>query len=161
MPREGTPGRESYECFTVFGVETIWPFSQHRKTVPIRGFYGAKRNGRQGCQRWVVMSVKRRKRGGRTIPTQPDGFPKRLGRRETFDSSVSRGATFRVHAVRKHVTMNPGAAEYGYSLKRVMGGRHRSNASLIVSPGTSQDASCEHDLAESSIKLHERNCPRY
>lgn len=79
-----------------------------------------------------VSEVRSPRSRGKRTPSELDAVePKRFGRRETFGSSVSVGATLRVTSVSRNRIRNdePGRGGVRVLVDRVLGGSHRSDAS--------------------------------
>lgn len=131
LSREGTSDRETFGRFTALGNETVWPLSPHRAPHynAEKKCTGRSESGDRGVRGWspkqssqyLVFRSCPFPKGGilrGKYPLRNQGDPlKRFECRETFDSSVSMGATCRVHAPK--VTSDddePGAGECEYSL---------------------------------------------
>jgi len=100
---------------------------------------------------------------GEKIPYEAYGDPlKRFGRRETSDSSVSMGATCRIHAleVTLQMTMNREQASIGYSLAECwvadIDWTHLDREPQQVARRTTG-----HDLAQTKSSFRKRISPQY
>jgi len=129
LSREGTLGREIFERVTVLEVEAILAAVSESRSGKHRDVARRERRDR-GVRGWSPQEAKANAGlSWRTNnPTKPGDPPKRFGRRETLDSSVLVGATHRVHAGRK-LWRWTGSGRVWVLVSRVLGGRHRSDAS--------------------------------